>query len=321
MADLRPHGESNAASSGHHPTDVGNVNQSMGDNRRNEPPAARTKRALTEQRSVCPDFVASLKDERPEADSDSIYYGTFLEQAAEENADTFKAAAPSRLLAGPCPLRWGSCCSGSEGCHFVFQAINRVLEKNDSACSFSQAFACEKSLDKRKFIRQVMQTDLPREESNSDSASEAETGPPVSKRAKSSASQIEQGDDWQGFPCIFSDIQEMGEKVATCWQHGTKCQVPTVDFLVLGTSCKDLSKANPKQDKAALTKAATKGQSAQTFRGFLDAWIAHWLSQFVWDFFLPFQLFLGGIWQNVGGRRLEGICGCPPTADDPLRKC
>ena len=44
-----------------------------------------------------------------------------------------------------------------------------------------------------------------------------------------------------------------------------------MDVLVLGTSCKDLSRANSSVDRQKLVLAETqsKGGSAQTFRGFL----------------------------------------------------
>ena len=246
----------------------------------NELPQKRRK--LTEQKSVLSDAVAGFRNgEQPEADADSIYSGTLLEELADENASTFAVAAPSRPLAGPCPLRWGSCCSGTEGCHFVFQAINRVLLRHGSDCRFSQAFACEKALEKRKFIRQVMRTELPTSALSSDSESDAEQ--PETKSSKRGPNKKGSNEDEAAhLPCIFEDITEMGKKVAACWQHGKQCPVPTVDFLVLGTSCKDLSKANPKQDKMALTKTATKGQSAQTFNGYLVSWTAI----FAWFCFL-----------------------------------
>lgn len=73
------------------------------------------KRKLREQKSVLSDAVAAFRDGRqPETDADSIYSGTLLEELADENAKTFAIAAPSRPLAGPCALRWGSCCSGQK---------------------------------------------------------------------------------------------------------------------------------------------------------------------------------------------------------------
>jgi len=68
------------------------------------------------------------------------------------------------------------------------------------------------------------------------------------------------------------DICELGGDVADCAAHGQKCPLPQVDLLVLGTSCKDMSRANPCQhkDSAVLSQQVSRGGSAQTFRGMLS---------------------------------------------------
>ena len=73
-------------------------------------------------------------------------------------------------------------------------------------------------------------------------------------------------------PCLFVDICELGGDVADCAAHGQKCPLPQVDLLVLGTSCKDMSRANPCQhkDSAVLSQQVSRGGSAQTFRGMLS---------------------------------------------------
>ena len=73
-------------------------------------------------------------------------------------------------------------------------------------------------------------------------------------------------------PCLFVDICELGGDVADCAAHGQKCPVPQVDLLVLGTSCKDMSRANPCQhkDSAVLSQQVSRGGSAQTFQGMLS---------------------------------------------------
>ena len=60
--------------------------------------------------------------------------------------------------------------------------------------------------------------------------------------------------------------------MADCAAHGQKCPLPQVDLLVLGTSCKDMSRANPCQhkDSAVLSQQVSRGGSAQTFRGMLS---------------------------------------------------
>ena len=74
-------------------------------------------------------------------------------------------------------------------------------------------------------------------------------------------------------PCLFTDIGHMSEKTAPCCCHGSKCNVPSVDLLLVGTSCKDLSKANPNKSqdrqRATFSLMHSRGGSAQTFRGLM----------------------------------------------------
>ena len=76
-------------------------------------------------------------------------------------------------------------------------------------------------------------------------------------------------------PCVFCDITTMGQVMAPCVSHGphgSECYVPAVDLLIVGTSCKDLSKANPNKakNKNVLSQTTSRGGSAQTFRGLLS---------------------------------------------------
>ena len=77
--------------------------------------------------------------------------------------------------------------------------------------------------------------------------------------------------DSSDLPCVFCDITHMGGQLAKCVTHGSECYVPSVDVLLVGTSCKDLSKANPNKakQKNVLSQASSRGGSAQTFRGLL----------------------------------------------------
>ena len=71
--------------------------------------------------------------------------------------------------------------------------------------------------------------------------------------------------------CIFSNLQDMASHEAPCWQHKKKCPVRGVDLLIVGTSCKDLSRANSSAGAAgpAFSHENTRGGSAQTFKGLL----------------------------------------------------
>ena len=73
-------------------------------------------------------------------------------------------------------------------------------------------------------------------------------------------------------PCIFHDIQDLNKAQAPCWEHNGFCNVPAVDLIIVGTSCKDMSRANPNpvRSELVLSQASSKGGSAQTFQGLLS---------------------------------------------------
>lgn len=81
-------------------------------------------------------------------------------------------------------------------------------------------------------------------------------------------------DEVVGGKCIFQDIAELECDEAKCCRHGGGCIVPSVDLLVVGTSCKDLSKLNHTAPgaghdttKPVLEQSSSRGASAQTFQG------------------------------------------------------
>ena len=108
---------------------------------------------------------------------------------------------------------------------------------------FTQAFACEVDGLKRKWIHGV----------------------------------IYHGKGQEDSICIFRDIVQLGQATALCWTHSRNCKVPSVDILVVGTSCKDMSKLNPQhaQNRAILAMPSSGGGSAQTFHGLLSYTSAH----------------------------------------------
>ena len=63
----------------------------------------------------------------------------------------------------------------------------------------------------------------------------------------------------------------MSQPCAPCTVHGKDCALPPVDILVVGTSCKDMSKCSVyfKQSRPVLSREWSPGGSAQTFRGLL----------------------------------------------------
>ncbi len=164
-----------------------------------------------------------------------------LDRLAAEHVAAFLSAFPDRALVGPRDILWGSLCSGSEGAHFVLLAMEKAYNDAGVAVTFRQVFACEKSTTKRKWIDLLVND------------------------AEPLSSSI----------CIFKDIEELGEEEAMCSTHRRYCAVPTVDFVLAGTSCKDLSVMNNRKRKSGLddlpmlARQTSKGGSAQTFRGML----------------------------------------------------
>ena len=186
--------------------------------------------------------------------------GKWLFKAATENAQTCRRLSKARPLGPECQLSWGSCCSGSEGVRFVADALNHIFSQEGSACQLKHAFSCELHPEKKKWISFVNSC-------GKVVVDRVLTGAVASDTAENVVEQA-------GLPCIFNNILDLGgpSGTAECWQHAGLCRAPSVDVLVLGTSCKDMSRANPSsavRRETVLQQQTSKGGSAQTFRGFL----------------------------------------------------
>ncbi len=183
-----------------------------------------------------PSFGAEHKRQVP---AEWLTAGVLLDRLAAEHVAAFLDAFPERSLVGSRDILWGSLCSGSEGAHFVLLAMEKAYNDAGVPVTFRQIFACEKSEPKRKWIDLLVND------------------------AEPLSSSI----------CIFKDIEDLGEAEAKCFTHKRCCAVPTVDLVVVGTSCKDLSVLTRKRkachDLPILAKQSSKGGSAQTFRGML----------------------------------------------------
>ena len=196
--------------------------------------------------------AASSRVTSPQA----IVDGTLLPELAEQNLAGFESIlqAGHPLAAGfpansdhmdHVELTWGSACSGSEGVHFAIEACNLAMAKKGVPVTFTHAFSCENNKPKQAWINDVL-----------------------------NAGKLFGGRDCYdpGLPgCIFCDIRDLGSDMSKCYRHSQNCPVPTVDCLFLGTSCKDLSRANSSVDrsKLVLSQEKSRGASAQTFRGML----------------------------------------------------
>ena len=102
-------------------------------------------RSLTRVPSVNPTgsealVVAVRKVEVPVA---NIKDWSLLTKLAEEHLQTLKRLVPSRPVGPEGDLTWGSMCSGSEGPHFAFLALEAALAKNGLRCKFKHRFSSE----------------------------------------------------------------------------------------------------------------------------------------------------------------------------------
>jgi len=167
--------------------------------------------------------------------------GTLLDSLASEHAAEFEKLLFQRFPRTFVGQRtWASCCSGSEGAHFVMKALEHAWPD----VNLRQVFACEKDASKRDWIDKLV------------NAERAASG--------------------QELVCIFEDICDLGSEVAQCHTHGRLCKVPSCDVLVVGTSCKDLSKmSNIKFKQPVLAMHTSPGGAATTFRGLLGYLDSH----------------------------------------------
>lgn len=167
--------------------------------------------------------------------------GTLLDNLASEHAAEFERLLFRRFTRTFTGQRtWASCCSGSEGAHFVMNALQHAWPD----VVLRQVFACERDTSKRNWIHSLV-----------------------------NGSRTALGQDQV---CIFEDISDLGSEMAQCHTHGRLCRVPGCDVLVVGTSCKDLSKmSNTKFNQPVLSLQASPGGTATTFRGLLGYLDSH----------------------------------------------
>jgi site-specific DNA-cytosine methylase len=164
--------------------------------------------------------------------------GDLLELLARAHVSDFKTLAPDLPSAPSGRRTWGTMCSCSEGCHFVMAAMKTVYDEEGIRFDCVQAMACEIDESRRVWINGI----------------------------------INEGRDPEDAVCIFNDIGDMHKNKAQCWTHKALCEVPSLDFLILGTSCKDFSNQSSAKDRNnhVLAKATSKGGSSDTVRGFLN---------------------------------------------------
>lgn len=221
-------------------------------------------RVLRARPSLDDEAVKRCEREAParKLTADSLLTGSWLHSVARENFRLCQGMAPKRSLAGTTTLTWGSMCSGSEGPAWVVSALNQLFEEKGSNFRLEHAFSCELAPEKRKWVHAAS---LLAEPAYSKVVARLEGKPEPKLDAESLLKALDA-------PCVFFDIQEMGAAQADCWEHGPgKCTVPSVDLLIVGTSCKDMSRANATSARQELVLQAerSKGGSAQTFKGLM----------------------------------------------------
>ena len=169
--------------------------------------------------------------------AEAILDGTFLDQLAREHIADFMKVTPNRLAGARLELTWGSICSGGEVVLFVLDSISRAFQALEITLTFTHRFSCERQKPLQDWISGVFE----------------EAGVACG--------------------CCFCRAEEMGQDQAWCAKHGRLCDVPGVDILIAGTSCKDFSKASNAQREykgsgtLVLGLPTSTGGSAETFHG------------------------------------------------------
>ena len=178
--------------------------------------------------------------------------GTILEGLASEHMEMFQSLLGDRAFQShgnmTGALTWASLCSGSEGAHFVMEALAtefaKKAEPSNKSLQLRQVFACESDKTKQQWIDYVI--NAPRRRRREDTI------------------------------CIFDDITHMGGGEAYCYAHKCNCRIPHCNILVVSTSCKDLSNlSSNRSNKPVLAGQQSPGGTADTFHKgllpFLDA--------------------------------------------------
>ena len=143
-------------------------------------------------------------------------------------------------------------------------ALNSLFEEKMANFKFEHVFSCELNGDKRKWIHASSSLAEPAFTKMSARILGEDSVPKVDMESVLKATDA---------PCVFTDVTDMGAAQAECWEHGPgMCHVKSVDLLIVGTSCKDMSRANPAYGRQDLVLNAkeSKGGSAQTFQGLLS---------------------------------------------------
>ena len=177
-----------------------------------------------------------------------FHNGHLLSHLAKEHCSNFANLLGVDRLKIRRGIRWGSACTGSAGDMVVAQVVQSVFRTYCESFKIDYLFSCELKENKQKWIHNVH---------------------------KLVGSGFAEGEGGEGArvvardPCIFVDVAKLGGPTCKCIVHGSACRVPSVDVFHCCTSCKDMAKNNNTPNVIVLNKVASKGGSAQTWRGML----------------------------------------------------
>ncbi len=72
-----------------------------------------------------------------------------------------------------------------------------------------------------------------------------------------------------GGPCLFPDTRLLNKRHTWCLFHKNNCSTANGDIIIIGFSCKDISRANPGHKEADLSQSSSSGGSCDTFQSLL----------------------------------------------------
>ena len=186
-----------------------------------------------------------------------IHGGSFLMRSAELICSKLLDMNPTCVLAPALVITFGTVCSGGEVILLALLAMQETYRGRGINIKFRHLFSCERKPNIQEWIKGV--------------------------------TTLIQFDDSQCQPCLFDNIETLGGSRARCIIHDKPdgCEVPSVDLLIGGTSCKDFSKASksakPTAEDLRTAGGSSPGGSVNTFLGLISYLLSHLVSILVFE--------------------------------------
>ncbi len=188
--------------------------------------------------------TASAPEETFQIKAEWLNDGTALERIADRCMFIFKYEEESlKTWTGPGRLNISSMCSGCEFPLITSAQLNRVFaqEHSERMLQLHLIDSCDIDPKKQRFIKKLHHADI-----------NPDDHPPV-----------------QGGACLYNDAKELRNEKAWCCLHKRMCKVVCGDIVIIGFSCKDISRANPNHSKVNLSNAESPGGSCDTWHALL----------------------------------------------------